>query len=61
MTDYTSTQILLISAVFEQSNSKETHLKKFPQEFENKFLGIKKTAIKAVFFNHKMIKQLMRL
>jgi hypothetical protein len=53
MTDFTSTQILLISAVFEQSNSIETHLEKFPQEFENKFLGIKKTAIKAVFFNHR--------
>ena len=49
MTDFTSTQILLISAVFEQSNSKETHLEKFPQEFENKFLGIKKTAKKRSF------------
>ena len=49
MTDFTSTQILLISAVLEQSNSMKTHLKKFPQEFENKFLGIKKTAIKRSF------------
>jgi len=53
MTDFTSTQILLISAVFEQSNSMKTHIEKFRQEFENKFLGIKKTSIKAVFFNHR--------
>ena len=53
MTDFTSTQILLISTVFEQSNSRETYLEKFPQEFENKFLGIKKTAFIAVFFNHR--------
>lgn len=52
MTDFTSTEILLISAIFEQSNSMKTHPKKFRKGFENKFLGIKKTAIKAVFFNH---------
>jgi hypothetical protein len=53
MTNYTSIQILLIIAVFEQSNSMKTHPKKFRKGFENKFLGIKKTAIKAVFFNHR--------
>lgn len=49
MKNYTSTEISMISAVFQQSNSKETHLENLPQESENKLLGIKKTAKKRSF------------